>query len=798
MLKNYFKVGLRNIFRFKLYNFINILGLAFSFSCCVLVILFMNDELSFDKFHQKKDYIYRVSMSMQFGEDTVPVFPPAPLGPSLMASYTRVENYFRLRCSNEPILIEKENTRFTESGLCYSESSLFELLDFTLILGDQREALDKPYSIVLSTQMAEKYFPGRDPVGESLQLNAEQLYEVTGVLGETNNNTHLDVDFIVSFATLQSTDPSVNFWVDGGALAYIMLKEGGTAERLESEIVALVESNMESDAERVRVFIERLEDIYLSQDNIYSYQLSGDPRYLYIFPTIALLILIIASINYMNLMTAQSIKRGKVVGVRKVLGAERGQLVRQFLGESILVSLLGYVLSLLFLVVLLPWFNIIVDKELSKFSWVFWLLYLGFGFVAILIGSAAGSYPAMFLSSFKPIQVLKGSVTTGVNADRLRRSLVAVQFTISVGLVVYTIFIWRQVDFIRNADLGFDKENVILVDQGNAISSNYEAFKQEVQGISSVVGVTTAPMPGHTHVPIMSINPEGFNVEVEGYPHVSTFAVDGDFINVMNIDIIEGRPLDDTRSAEAANSILVNEAFITEFGWQDPISRTITMPRGPRSQRIESSVVGVISDFHNTTKKRSIEPLVVYLTEGVSRFGRIIVKLSPNADLTTILGDIEAIWGDFAPGEPFNYSFLDEEIDEFYKSEIQVGLLFSSFSLVAILLACMGLFAMASLTSEQRTKEIGIRKVLGASIFSIIYLLVKEYYKLLGAAFIIAFPLTYIAVSRWLEGFAYKVSISIGIFILVAISAMLLTIATVSFQTIKAALTNPVKTMRHD
>ena len=806
MLKNYLKVALRTMRRQPGYTAINLLGLAAGLACCLVVVVFVQEERSYDRFHRLADRTYRVVTTMQFSGGEAPVVAPGPLGPALVELSPGVVDQARVRCIGDPFVVERKAERFSESGLCYADPSFFSVFDFPLCQGDPQTALGRPYTLVLSDDLARKFFGADDPIGQTLRLGGEQVYEVTGVLAEPPGRSHFEPRFLASFATLEALDPVVETWAEGGANPFVVLAPGYSSEQLQAHLDGRLDDYMGLFASSTKAYVQPLTEIYFSDPSSWPQSASerrGDVRYLYLFSTVALLILIVADINYMNLATARALRRAREVGVRKAVGATRVQLVRQFLSEAVLLSLLAFVLAFVLAWFALPLFGKTIGRLLETTLLLEGGVLLPFLGIVLLVGLLAGSYPAFYLAAFDAVAVLKGRASTGRGAAWLRKGLVVTQFTVSIGLVACTVVMWHQLNYVRNRSLGFDKERVVVITTSDAVEGQYAAFKRSLLALPDVQGVTTAPMPGHIGMMIVSHRVEGYNHEAEGIPWIASFEVDEDFLNVLDIDLIAGRNLDSERGTDAQEAVMVNETAVRDFGWGSPeeaLGKVVRRPSGKgKTLRMEPyRVVGVVGDFQSWTAKRALDPILIYLTEDVSMFNeKVLVKLRPGG-VPGALARLEDVWARFAPDDPFQYAFMDQEVDAFYRAETRLGRLLSGFSLLVVGIACLGLFGLAAFSAEQRTKEIGIRKAIGASVPGLIKLLCRDYLILVGLAFLVAAPLAYLAMRQWLDRFAYAVDVGLGTLLLVGLGALFVALLTVSYQAIKAAHADPVEALRYE
>ena len=803
MLRSYVIAALRNLTRDKGYAAINSGGLAIGIVCCLLVAAFVRFELSHDRSHENAQRTYRVVTTVRMGDMDVPTESPAPLGPALVEDFQGVVSQVRIRCSDEPIVVVHDRDTFTEDGLCFADPTLFDVFDFGLQSGHVEAALSEPYGLVISQQIARKYFGNGNPIGRHLEINKGQTYEVTGVFATPEGPSHLRFSLVASFTTLRTLDATIETWSDGGANPYVVLAPNVRPDQLEEYLDENLAEYMGYFGGDARAHLQHLPEIYFSDWPPNIAERRGDRRYIYLFSAIAFLVLLVSCLNYMNLATARALRRTREVGVRKAIGATRGQLVRQFLAESVVLTLAAYVAAVLCAWILLPDFGSLIDRNLQP-SQLFTVSMLLFATGAALVaGVLAGSYPAFYLSSFDPASVLKGDPGPGRGAVWLRRGLVVTQFAVSIGLATSTIVVWNQLDFVRNTQLGFDKNHVVILDPTEDMRAQYPALKRELSQLSDVVGVTTAPLPGHTHVPITSHRIEGYDHEAQGIPWIPTFDVDHDFLDLLDIKLLAGRDFDPSLTADGDGALLVNESAVRFFGWgqpRDAIGKVVQRPTGSGSDLgwNASRVIGVVEDFQSWTMRERLKPIFIYVADReIGSFSKVLVKVRRPSE-SDVLTEIQSVWTDFSPNQPFDFSFLDQEVDQFYRDDIRQGRLLGAFSVVSILLACMGLFGLASFMARQRTNEIGIRKLLGASISSIVGLLCKEYIVLITLAFVVAVPVTFALMNQWLNQFAYSTGIGWGLILSLVVATLSGALATVSFQSIKAALANPVHALKHE
>jgi len=807
MFSNYLKIAVRNLLRHRLYSLLNVLGLATGMAVCALILLWVQDELSYDRFHEHADRIYRITVSVTSPEG--PMEAPVAagvIGPALRQDVAGVAAAARLWRAGDNTLIGAGEKRFYEDDFYWADPEIFDVFTFPLLRGDPETALAAPNSVVITGETARKYFPEEDPMGKTIRVGDAEDYRVTGVLEEIPAHSHRRFDFLGSASTTRIDEQEFLLrWTAGRYSTYLRLQEGSDPAQIEAGLRRIVEENI---GEMLKQFgvgfaykLQPLTEIHLHSHLIGEVGVNGDIAYVYAFSAIAAFVLLIACINFTNLATARSAGRAREVGVRKVAGAYRRQLIGQFLGESLLICALGLVVSLALIEVLLPFFNDLAGKELRlEYASDAWILGALAG-MALIAGLAAGSYPAFFLSSFEPASVLKGTGQPAVGKARFRSILVVAQFAISTGLIVGTLIISAQIDYIRSKDLGFEEENVVTIPlRTDAMRRRWEAIRADLLRNPDVLGVgACSDLPGQVGNK-RSIWKKG--APPEEVLILSMMQVDYDFVRTVGVKVIEGRSFSREFGGDAAGAYLVNEAAVRLLGEGPAVGKEIGEPdtEGPGLGDF-SPILGVVKDFHFTSLHTPIEPLVLELVAdeqgAADNFGYLAVRIRPG-NLSNALASLEETWERHAGSAPFEYAFLDEELDQLYRAEERLGKVLRTFAGLAIFVACLGLFGLASFTAEQRTKEIGIRKALGASVANIVLLLSKEFTKLVVVANAIAWPAAYLGMREWLEGFAYRVDLGPGMFVLGGIVALAIAWLTVSWQAIRAALANPVDALRYE
>ncbi len=800
----YIRAALRQFIRDSGYTAVHIFGFAICMACSLLILVFIRHEHSYDAFHQHADDIYRISTSAAFGDNEAPVYAPGLLGPTLAQSLPGVLDQVRIRCMDEPVAIEVESERFREPGRCFADPTLFTIFDFTLAAGDPKTALSSPNNVVLSQRLADKYFGDREAVGRVLELDGQHRYEVAGVMDSPEGPSHLNIDLLISFASFAALDPLVESWADGGANPYVLLEPGYSAAELKSHLDDHLATYMGDFAYGgITTRVEPLRAIYFSNERATARELRGNRQYVYLFALIAVLLISIACINYINLSTARGLFRAREVGVRKSLGASQRQLIHQFLVESGLICLVSLFLAFGLAMLFLAPFGALVEREVAVRD-----VFHPLG-VAIALGIAAGmallagGYPAFYLSTFDPVRVLKGKSVPSRSTGALRKGLLIVQFALSMGLAGSTLVLWNQLHFMRSMNLGFDARNVVLITPPEETRGQYAALKRELLARPGVAGVTTAPMPGHDYLIKSTHEIEGYVSDTGDLPWIETFDVDYDFVDLMEIDLLAGRNFDPERRSDRNSAVLINRAALRLFNVSRPEEALGKwVKRKLKHDEVWNEhtfyVAGVVDDFHSWSMRTALTPIFLYLTvDEIKRFGKVVVKIDAG-DVSQALSQIEEASAAVAPEQPFEFSFLDQEIDLFYEADIRQGKMLSIFSVLSVIVACTGLSGLTAFMAARRRKEIGIRKVLGARVRDIIGLLGKEYVILVAASFLIAAPMTYVVMMRWLSQFAYSAGIGWGNVMLVGVGALLIALGTVSYQSIRAALSDPVHVLKQE
>lgn len=786
MIRNYIIIALRKIRRQKIFSFINIAGLAIGMAICILLLLWIQDELSYDAFHENAETIYRVNMDNQRYGVTWPVV-SIPVGPALEQEYPEI--IASTRVTDFVGLITYEDKKFDEIGV-YVDPSFFDIFSFLFIKGDAKTALSSPNSIILTQELAEKYFGNNDPLGQLLNMNQELDLTVTGVIRNIPRNSHLQFKLLVPFEIFRQKDRDPTNWARFQLYTYVQLQNRVRSEEVGRKISGLLQEH--NVRQGPKLILEPLTKIHL-----YAADGGGDIRYIYVFSIIAVFILVIACINFMNLSTARSSTRAKEIGMRKVIGAHRMELIRQFMGESVFISLIAAIFAVVLVVIILPAFNHLSDKQLTFNPQGNWNLVVVFVVIVLLTGFLAGSYPALFLSSSKPVDILQGSLipsNTRAKKTVFRKVLVVFQFSVSIFLMISTLVIFKQLHYIQSRNLGFQKDHVIYILLRGDVAKQHEAFKAELlqdPRIMHVTAVSELPtLIGKIH---MGYEWEGKDPDKEA--RLTEVLVDHDFIQTMNVTIAQGRDFSRDHTTDASGAFIINEAAMKTMEIEMPLGKQFAAP--VHSGMREGTIIGVVKDFHFRPLHDEIPPLVMFIDPQQSNY--FCIRLNTDVpDLPGVLRYTENVWKKFAPNLPFKYGFLDETYEKAYKSEQKTGNIFGYFTALAIFISCLGLFGLTAQMTELRTKEIGIRKVLGATVPGVTLFLSKDFMKWVVFANVIAWPTGYIAMNKWLQNFAYRTSMGIEILILAALIAFIIALVTVSFQSIRAALTNPVDSLRYE
>jgi putative ABC transport system permease protein len=810
MFRSFFTVAFRNILRQKAYAVINILGLAIGLACSILIVLFVTHEVSYDKFHKKGDRIYRLYLDGKIGEqELLSAWTAVPTAPAFLEEFPELEDFCRMERWSE-ITVRYEDNTFQEDAILFADSSFFNIFSFNLLKGDPNEVLREPNTVVISDEMANKYFGDDEPIDKVLKFYADTThYRVSGVMEKMPDNSHIYGDFVVSYYSIPWKINRTE-WTSNNLFSYFLLREGASAEALQEKIDPVMRKYVGPEIDvflgisldewieqgnRYGLVLQQLDDIHLNTDITGGMKPTNDIKYIYLFSLIAVFILLIASINFMNLATARSAQRSREVGMRKVVGSTRNLLIRQFLTESLIMVFLSLILAILLVELLITPYNNLIRLDLSIDYIGVWYTIPALVGLAIIVGLISGSYPAFMLSSFKPVSVLTGKLEAGVKSGWLRRILVVIQFVISVFIIIGTIVIYQQLSFMLNKDLGFYKEQLAVIQQFSDVGADHVfTFKQEIAKIPGVISSTSSTMvPGHTN------NNNGYLIEGRSTDNVvlmNTNWVDYDYIETYGIDLADGRFFTSGMASDSSAAV-VNQSAIRSFNIDEPLSTRFIQPSDEGELQYRP-VIGVVKDFHYMSLHNDIEPYIFMLRSGESDWiPYLTIRFDPQ-NVKSTLREVEKVWEEFSHGQPFQYFFMDDDFATRYAEEERTRTIFTIFAILAIFIAALGLLGMAAFTAEQRTKEIGVRKVMGASISRIVVLMSRETIILVGIATVIACPIAFYFTRNWLTDFHFRIELGVLPFILAFLFALILALVTVSFQTISAATKNPADALRHE
>ena len=797
MFKNYVKTALRNLKKNKSYSLINIAGLAIGMAVSFLILLFVVNELTYDRFHEKSQNIYRLAGRLET-EGRILDIPsmPGPLGPALVNQFPEVIHAVRLQgCGNR--IVAYEDKLFEESEIYCVDVGLFDIFSIDVIKGNPESFLQAPFNLIMTEEIADKYFGEEDPIGKMVRFDSKDVYTVTGVVKKMPENSHFKFDMLISFSTLEKIGRNPNQWMNFNYYTYIELQEHfpviGLSKKYYEFLWANIPDQIKQLGIKLDLILQPLASIHLHSHLMEELQPPGNLAYIRIFTTIALFILLIACINFMNLATAQSAHRAKEVGMRKVLGAHRRKLISQFLGESLLLSMISLIFAVFLIILLLPLFNQLINKELVYHPLQNWQLSIGLVGITSLVGMISGAYPAFFLSSFVPLEVLKARFKAGKSHRFFRNGLVSLQYTISIVLICSTIVIFFQLNFIKHRSLGFNQEQVAVLPLGGQAAQKYGVFKTEILGLPGVKNAACSSLVPASGSDETYFTFEGFSEENRQV--LPFMEIDEDYLETMGMTLSLGRNFSKNFPSDN-RALILNETLAQQLGWENPIGKTVKMTDVVDRKFVEIpyTVIGVVKDFHFESLHQKIRGHIMKM---LGKPNKISVKLNPE-NLPEILSRMQAIWQEIEPGRPFQYTFMDDTFDRLYRTEERLGQIFIAFTLIAIFVACLGLFGLASFATEQRTKEIGIRKVLGASVSHVVTLLSRDFTKWVVLANIAAWPIAYFAMSKWLQGFAYRIQLDFWIFLLSGFIALVIALLTVSSRTVKVAVSNPVDSLRYE
>lgn len=804
MFYNYLKIATRNLLKYRFISFINLFGLTLGLTCCLLISTYIVNELSYDKYNANADHVYRVERTFINPETgainlkLAAIAPPA--GPLLKNDFKEIQQVTRL-LQNSPTPFRFEEKKFNEPNSYFADEHLFDVFNVQVTKGNPKKALVDPYSVMLSEDLAKKYFGGDEPLNKVLRMNNQFDLKVTGVYKSFPTNAHLHPELMISFNTLNDTavygaNNLATNWGNNAFFTYILLPQGYNPNKLEAQFPAFLNRHI-NDGDKYKpsqytnLTLRKLSDIHLYSHMDDEAEENGNITRVYVFSAIALFILLIACINYMNLSTARSVLRAKEIGIRKVVGAQKKELILQFLSESVLICWIASILAILLTRVALPWLNELSHQQLTIASLVKWQLIVPLLLLPFVIGIVSGIYPALFLSSFQPIKVLKGIMKVGGSGLSFRKALVVVQFAISIILIICTTIVFEQLRFMEHKSLGFNKDHVITLANNAGLNDKYESFKTQLLDNPGIKAITrSSRIPSGRLLDNMGSQIDRGDSLTPTQADIKFVVADEDFIPTYGVGMIQGRNFSKSYGMDTS-AFLINEAAVKVLGLksaEDAIGKRFQY--GAK----KGQLVGVFNDFHFESMHQRILPLVLFMPQNIGNFGRISIKVT--GSIPAAIAHIENTWKQFLPDIPFDYSFLDDNFSRLYQSEQRQEGLFTIFSCIAIFIACLGLLGLSAFTISQRIKEIGIRKVLGATVSTIVALLSKDFLKLVLVAGIIAFPVAWFAMNKWLEDFAYRINIPWWVFLFAGLMAALVAFATIGFQAVKAARANPVKNLR--
>jgi putative ABC transport system permease protein len=798
MLKNIFKTAIRSLARNVHFTIINITGLTIGLAACLLITFYVFDELSYDRHHVKADRIFRVNTDLKFSTTITSRAIAAPVTAALLkTNFPEVEN--AVRFLRESLRFKKDGRLTTEDKGAYSDPSVFDVFTLPVIGGDPKTALQQPNSIVITESFAKKYFNQVHVTGKTLtgltDDNTDQPYTITAVIKDMPAQSHFNFDYLLPMNAFPLSN-NTNFAALYPFSTYVLLKEGSDYKKLEAKFPALIKQHLdfiaelEKNGDYIKMNLTPLKDIHLTSNRTDELGINGSKQYVRIFIVTAVFMLLIACINFITLSTARYADRAKEVGLRKVLGSGRRELILQFLSESVLITLFASLLAMVVAWALLPLFNTISGKHLVVSRQIVQWLLPSLLAIVVMAGIVSGSYPAFFLSSFQPINVLKGKLSKGFKSNGIRNALVVFQFAVAVFLIIGTLVIYNQLRYIQSKDIGFNREQVLMIKDMNALKKNGPLLKQQVKQLPGVVNATLSsfvPSGERRWRNFIATNNNSFQTEF--------WPVDADYIPTMGMQLVKGRNFS-AQLATDSSSMVINEAAAKAFAYADknPLNKQVVCGKNV------FTIIGVVKDFNFNSFKESIAPVVMLMPADVKkmegdRADALCVRFK-TSNVAGLVQQVEHAWKTISPDKPFNYSFMDEDFDALYRAEQRMGQLFMVFTGFIIFIACLGLFALAAYAAEQRTKEIGIRKVLGAAVTTIVAMLLKQFVKLIGIAVVVASPIAWWLMHQWLQNYAYRVTIQWWVFVVAGVAAVVIALITISFQSVKAATANPIKSLR--
>lgn len=793
MIMNYLKVAIRTFIKSKSFSFINIAGLSIGISTCILITLFVLDEISFDRFHDKADRIYRLTELLHLpAENRHQTVTSPPMAPALQRTFPEVLKTTRLNYSSRTI--SYKDNKFFDTQILYADSTFLQIFSFPVIEGSANKALTEPYSVVLTESAAKKYFGSEDPLNKIMALSDTLSLTVTAVIKDVPTNSHFTFDAVMSRSTItrmNNNAPEDN-WFNNGYYSYILLPEGYDIHELEAKVPAFLDKEMGADRRTSGIWydfvFQPLTSIHLHSTSLFEIGVNGNIRYVYTFTVIAILVLLIACANYINLTTAKSVNRAKELGMRKVIGARKNQLIAQLLGESLLITLLAFVVAVAIVSAALPSFNLLTGKQLDIQVLLRPDVLLVIGGIFLLISLLAGGYPALLMSSVSPLRAMKDFGRHGGASSIVRKGLVVFQFTMSIILISATIVIFRQMDYMSTTNIGIKKDQLLQITLPFRMQSKHKLIREELSRIPGVTAASVSDFSFRTGSSNIAVLPEG--AAQNEITSESCMSIDADFIDTYGVKLISGRNFIRDNIADDTSSFILNEAAVRSFNFGTPetaLGKTLDWGLGKKGK-----VIGVVQDFNFESLHSTISPLILHVIPDWYSF----VSLRVEGNIPEVVGRVETRWKELDSEGPFEYAFMDQDFEKLYRAEKQTRTIVGLLASLAIFIACLGLFGLAAFIAEQRTKEIGIRKVLGANIIGLIALMSKDFLKLIVIAFIVAVPVAWYAGTEWLSGFAFHTNIAWWIFAIAGGASTVVALLTVSFQSVKASLMNPVKALR--
>ena len=801
MYKNYLKIAFRNFLKHKAYSIINVSGLAIGLACCILIMTYVQHELSYDRYHEKSERIYRIITDEKTGDESGYFANTySPLAPAMLTDFPEIEHAVRLFPYDAGVQSTPEK-QFNEARFFFSDSTIFDVFSFRFIQGDPNSALSTPFSLVITKSTARKYFGDADPIGKTMKVEGQVDFHVTGIIADIPPNSHFKFDFLAPVQHVPLILGWNPHWHWPPFYTYVLLREDANPEGIQSRFPQFITKHIKGMTSDDRLFhLQPLSSIHLNPNLQNEIEPTSNMAYVYLFSGIAFFILLIACINFMNLATARSAKRAREVGLRKVVGAKQEQLIRQFLGESLFYTILAMLLALVLVEMFSSTFNRLVDRDIDISYFTNLPIFFGLVGLTVLVGLLAGSYPALFLSRFRPLKVLQNKIlstsATG-GAPRFRSVLVVLQFTISIALIIVTMIVSGQLSYIQNKQLGFNKEQIVVIPvRDEVIQNNFETVKNSLLSHSDVLSAAALSnfpwksgfygFPGHA---------DGMPEDIE--MNLPILLVDHDFVKTFEMEILNGRDFSKDFSTDRSHAVIVNETAVESFGWDSGLRKKLTVKHIATGADVKGEVVGIVRDFHFQSLHHPIEPLVMLIAPVNYYIDNIAIRIK-GQNISQTLDIIEQKWHEFVPSRPFTYFFLDDDFDQLYKKEGRLASIFQGFAGLAIFIACLGLFGLVSFSAEQRRKEIGIRKTLGATVTNITTLLSVEFVRLTLLANLIAAPLTFLIMRDWLNNFAYRQEMNLMPFLLAAAIALGIALLTVSYQAVKAAIANPIESLRYE